>query len=189
MPVRDRIGRTRLDTIAAENAAVVIDVVYLGITFCAANPMLGSILGCLNVDAVRRARRGTQETGDAFFEAILVALQYVYAAIALLQFSPLQRPGAIGIVFNLGGLKHLPEGNAHPFRDRRNVLQNGHVLLVYRKRQIDVLQHTHLPGQHQFGERKRILPGQGPTANCHLIRDYSAAGFNGSRVACVFQGV
>jgi len=48
---------------------------------------------------------------------------------------------------------------------------------------------THLPGQHQFGERQRILPGQSATANCHLILDYRAAGFNGSRVAGVLQGV
>ena len=54
MPVGDRVGRTRFHAIAAKNAAVVIDVVNLGVALGAADAVLGGILGGLDVDAIRR---------------------------------------------------------------------------------------------------------------------------------------
>ncbi len=77
MPMRNRIRRAGLDTVAAENTAVVVDVVGLRVAFAGRNPLLFRILCCLNKDAVRRAGRRAQKTGYALLEAIFVALQLV----------------------------------------------------------------------------------------------------------------
>src|SRR5215470_10789404 len=50
--VRDRIGRTGLDTVSAEDAAVVVDVIDLGVAFGAADTVLLRVLGSFNVNAV-----------------------------------------------------------------------------------------------------------------------------------------
>jgi hypothetical protein len=52
MPMRNRIRRAGLDTIAAEDAAVVIDVVDLRVTFRAGDACLLCIVSRLDVDAV-----------------------------------------------------------------------------------------------------------------------------------------
>jgi len=120
--VRDRIGRARFYAVSAKDAAVVIDVVNFCIPFGAAHPMLGSVLRCLDVNAIRGTGRSAQKARNTFLQAVLVALQDMNAAVPLLEFRALQRPGTIGIILNDGGLKHLPEGDAHTLGDRRNVL-------------------------------------------------------------------
>src|SRR5208283_2317756 len=50
--VRNRVGGAGFHAIAAEDAAVVIDVVNLGVTLGAADPLLGGVLGRLDVNAV-----------------------------------------------------------------------------------------------------------------------------------------
>src|SRR5439155_13209926 len=112
--------------VSAKNAAVVIDVVNLGVPLRAANALLCSVLGRLNIDAICRTVGSAQKTGDAFLQAILVALQNVHATVPLLDLCPPQRPRAIWIVLHRRGLEHLPEGNAHAFGDCGDVLENRH---------------------------------------------------------------
>ncbi len=133
VPVCDCVGGTSLYAIAAKNAAIIIDVINLGIAFRAAHAMLGSILGRFDVNAVRRAIGGAQEAGHAFFQSVFVALQNVSAAEAGLKARASERTLAVGIILDRGGPKHLREGDAHPLGDRGNVLQHRHTCLVYRK--------------------------------------------------------
>ena len=80
-------GGAGFHAIAAENAAVVVDVIDLGVALAAADAHLIGVFGGFDIDAVGRAGRRAQETGDALLQAVLVALQHVDAAIALLQVS------------------------------------------------------------------------------------------------------
>ena len=134
VPVGDGIGGTGFHAVAAEDASVVVDVVDLGIALGAADPILGRVLRRLDIDAIRGAGGGAQEASHTLFQAMLVALEHVHSPIALLKHRALQRPRTVGVVLDDGGLKHLPEGDAHAFGDRRNVLEDGHTYLVYRKR-------------------------------------------------------
>jgi len=127
------VGGTGFDAVATEDASVVVDVVDLGITLGPTDPVLRSVLGSLDIDAIRGARGGAQKTCHAFFEAVFVALQHVHTAIALLEHGALQGTGPVGIVLDNRGLEHLPEGDAHAFGDRGDVLKDLHTFLVYRK--------------------------------------------------------
>jgi len=77
--VRDGVGGTRFHTIAAKDTAVVVDVVDFREAVAAADPLSGGIFRCFDVDAIRRAGSGTEKTGDAFFQAVFVALQNMRA--------------------------------------------------------------------------------------------------------------
>src|SRR5580765_441387 len=55
VPVGDGVGGAGLNTISAEDAAVVIDVIDLRIALGAGDTLLGRVLGGLNVNAVRWA--------------------------------------------------------------------------------------------------------------------------------------
>src|SRR6185312_1907078 len=120
--VRDGVGRAGFHAISAKDAAVVINVVNLGIALGAAHALFLGVVGGLYVNAVGRARRRAQEAGHALFEAILIALQNVYTTEALLKFRAPQWAFTIGIVFHHRRLKHLHEGDAHPLGNRGNVL-------------------------------------------------------------------
>src|SRR6476646_10466018 len=50
--VSDGVGRTGLDTISAENAAVVVDVVDLGIALSATDAVFSGVLGGFDINAV-----------------------------------------------------------------------------------------------------------------------------------------
>lgn len=113
MPMRDRIRGARLYAVSAENAAVVVNVVNLSVPLGAADAVLGSILCRLNVNAIRRAIRRTEETRDTLFQAILVALEDVHAAIPFLEPRSPERPRAVRIVLHNRGLEHLLEGDGH----------------------------------------------------------------------------
>src|SRR6185437_11587904 len=102
--VCDGIGRTGLDTISAKNAAVVVDVVNLGITFGPADPVFRRVLCRFDIDAVGWAVRRTKKTGYAFLQAIFVALEHVHTTEPLLKSGAPQRSFAIGIVLNDGRL-------------------------------------------------------------------------------------
>jgi len=52
MAVRDRVGRASLDTVAAEDTAVVIDVVDLGVALGAADAVLFRVLRGFDINAV-----------------------------------------------------------------------------------------------------------------------------------------
>src|SRR5215472_14257644 len=104
MTVGDRIGRTGFDAVATKDAAVVVNVVNLCVTFSTADAIGLSVIGRLDVNAVRRARRRAQEAGYALFQAILVALQDVHAAKTFLEHRSAIRAGTVGIVLHLGRL-------------------------------------------------------------------------------------
>lgn len=101
--VSDGVGGASLDAIAAKNAAGIVDVVDLGVTVGVGDAIVGGVFGGFDVNAIRGTRGGAQKTGDAFFEAVLVALQHVDSAIARLKMD-----GLGGIILR-GGL--LPHGD------------------------------------------------------------------------------
>jgi hypothetical protein len=132
--VRNGVRGASLDAIAAKNAAVVIDVVDPGVALCAADAVFGGVVGCLDIDAVRRAVGGAEKTSDAFFQAVFVALQDVSAAETGFKPGAAERTFAVGIIFDGRRLEHLHKGDAHAFGNGRDILQNRHTSPVYRKR-------------------------------------------------------
>jgi len=73
--VGDGVGRAGLHAISAKDAAVVVDVVDRGVALAGADARLGGIFRRFNINAVGGAGGGAEETGDAFFQAGLVALK------------------------------------------------------------------------------------------------------------------
>jgi len=82
--VGDGVGRAGFDTVAAENATRIIDVVDLGISFAGRNAIGVRIFGGFDVNAVRGARGGAQKAAYALLVTVLIALQYMNAAITRL---------------------------------------------------------------------------------------------------------
>lgn len=132
--VGDGVGGAGLDTVAAEDAAVVVDVVDLGVTLGGGDASLFSVLGGLDVDAVRRAGGGAEEAGDTLFEAVLVALQLVLAAEALLKFGSAHGTFAVGIVLDFGRLEDLLQRDAHTLGNGCGVADDRHALSIRRGR-------------------------------------------------------
>ena len=110
--VRDRVGGAGLHTIAAEDAAVVIDVVDLGVALAAGDPRGGGILGRFDIDTVGRARGGAQEARHALLHPVDVALQHMDAAEALFELGR-----RVGIIVGDRGPHHFLEGDAHTLGD------------------------------------------------------------------------
>src|SRR3954471_14040558 len=71
------IGRACLYAISAENAAVVVNVINLGVALRAADAIFGRVLRRLNIDAICRAISRAQKTGYTLLQTVLVALQNV----------------------------------------------------------------------------------------------------------------
>src|ERR1700730_8952297 len=130
MAMRNCVRGTCFDTVSAKDAAVVIDVIDLGIAFGTAHAVLGRVLGCLDIDAIRRAICGAQKTRYTFLQPIFVALQYVDPAIALLELRATKGPRTIGIVLHLRWLEHFPKGDAHALGDGGYVFEDRHTLLL-----------------------------------------------------------
>jgi hypothetical protein len=126
MSMRNRICGASLNTIPAKDAAVVVDVVDLRVSFSARDPLLCGILSSLDINAVRRTCRRAQEARYALFQAILVALQLVLATKTLLKLRTAHRPFAVRIVFDLSRLKHFLERDAHSLSDGGRVADDGH---------------------------------------------------------------
>jgi hypothetical protein len=124
--VGDGVGGTGFNAVSAENAAVVVDVVDLGVALRGGDADGLGVLGGFNIDAVRRTCSGAEEAGHAFFQAVFVALQDVGAAIALLENRSAQGALAVRVILYLRGLKHLPEGDAHALGDACQVAHDGH---------------------------------------------------------------
>ena len=127
MAMRDRVGWAGLDTISAENTAVVVDVVDLGIPLRTGNAVLFGVFCRLNVNAIRGACSRTQETSDALLQPVLVALQDVQSPEPLLKNCTPEGPWPIRIILNDRRLEHLPEGDAHAFGDSGDVIDNSHM--------------------------------------------------------------
>src|SRR5690242_20123044 len=140
MAVRNRVRRTGLNAVTAEDAAVIVDVVDLGIALGRRDALLFRIVGCLDVDAVGGTGSRAEKACNAFFQAIFVALKLVLAAKALLKLGPAHRPLAIRVVFHLGWLEYLHERNTHSFGDGDGRAYFGHDLSI-----------TWTANQHNFG--------------------------------------
>jgi hypothetical protein len=117
MAVGDGVSGAGFNAIAAEDAAVVVDVIDLGVAFGATDAVLFGVFGRLNVNAVRGASGRTQETGHALLQAVFIALQLMQSAKAFLKNRALIGQFFIGIILNNGGRKHLPQGYGHSFGD------------------------------------------------------------------------
>ncbi len=130
--VGDGVSWAGLDTVAAEDAAVVVDVVDLGVALCGGDACLFRVFRGLNVDAVRGAGSGAEETGDALFEAVLITLQLVLAAEALLKLGATHGSFAVGVVFDFGWLEHLLKGDAHSLGNGSGVANDRHSLSIRR---------------------------------------------------------
>ena len=126
MAVGDGVGGAGLHTVTAEDAAVVVDVVDLGVAFGGGDAGGLGVLRGLDVDAVRGAGGGAEEAGDALFQAVFVALELVLAAEALLELGAAHGAFAIGVVLDFGRLKHLAEGDAHSLGDGGGVFDDRH---------------------------------------------------------------
>ena len=132
--VSDGVGGAGFDTVAAEDAAVVVDVVDLGVTFGRGDALFFGVFGGFDVDAVGGTSRGAQEAGDTFFEALLVALKLVLAAETFLKFGTAHGALAVGVVFDLGWLKDFLEGDAHTLGDGCGVANDRHTLSIRQRR-------------------------------------------------------
>src|ERR1041385_7146973 len=77
MSVRNGVGGTGLNAVSAKNAAVVVNVIDLGVTLGPAHAVLGRVLCCLNVNAIGGTVGRAKKAGDTLLQAILVTLQYV----------------------------------------------------------------------------------------------------------------
>ena len=129
MPMRNRIGRTSLHTIAAKYTSIIVDVVDLSVAFGARNPFFSGVFRGFYVDAIRGTGGGAEEAGYTLFQSVFVALQDVHAAKAFLKFCAFQRAGTVGIIFDDGRLKHLLQGNGHSLGYGADVFEHGHASL------------------------------------------------------------
>jgi hypothetical protein len=132
--VGDGVGRAGLDTVAAEDAPVVIDVVDLGVALGAGDAFFFGILSGFNVDTVRGTGGSAEEARDTFFKAIFVALELMFTAKALLKFGSAHGALAVRVVFDFGRLEHLLEGDAHSLGNGGCVFGDRHTLSIRRRR-------------------------------------------------------
>ncbi len=107
MTVRDRICRTRFYAIAAKNTSGVIDVVNFCVALPGRNAVGIGIFRSLDVNAVGRTGRRTQEASHAFFQAIFVSLQNVDSTI-----TRLHAGRHVGIALRRGLPKHGAQRDA-----------------------------------------------------------------------------
>jgi hypothetical protein len=89
--MRNRVRWARFHAIPAENTPRIINVVHAGVTFTRRNPIHIRILSRFDVNAVRRASRGTQKASNALLQAIFIAVQHVNPAITRLKMHLLVR--------------------------------------------------------------------------------------------------
>src|SRR5258708_1662767 len=130
----DGVGGAGLDAVTAENAAIVVDVVDLGVALGRGDSDGLCVLGGLDVDAVRGAGCGAEKAGDTLLQAILVTLKLMLAAEALLELCATHGTLAVGIVLDFSGLEHLLEGDAHSFGNGGCVADDRHSLSIRRGR-------------------------------------------------------
>ncbi len=130
MSVRDRVRRASLYAVTAEDTAVVVDVIDLGVALGAADSLLSRILGGFDIYAIRGTGRRAEKTRHALFQPILVALQNMNSAETLLELSPLEWSRPVRVVLNNGRGEHLPEGDTHSLGNRSDVFEDRHARSV-----------------------------------------------------------
>src|SRR5690554_5073548 len=117
----DRIYRTRLDAIATENAAKLVDDENLRIALVTVARIVRLVFGRLDMNALRGADGAAAEASHASGRTILTLSQAVHAAKTLRIFAPLlgiQNRGGLGLVFGSEGvfdeaLKRHREAGCH----------------------------------------------------------------------------
>src|SRR5689334_9791735 len=113
MAVRDGVCGTSLHTIAAENAARIIDVVHRSISFACGNSLCIRVFSSFYVDAVCGTCRRAQEAPNALLQPALVAMQHVNSTIAGLKVNWLVR-----VILRDRLPENVPESHAKAFYER-----------------------------------------------------------------------
>ena len=114
MAVSDGVGRAGFDAIAAKNAARVVDIVDAREALPGRYAICGGVFGGLDVNAIRGTSSGTEKTADTFFEAVLIAMQNVNAAITRLKLNR-----SVGINLGRGFAKHCLQRDAEALHEGR----------------------------------------------------------------------
>src|SRR5215475_3493295 len=114
VPVRDRVRWASFHAITAENAARIINVVYRRVPLSCGDAVRVRILGSFNINAIRRAGGSAQETSNALFQAIFIAMQHVNPAIARLEMYRL-----VWVVLRDRFTEDILEGHAEALDHRR----------------------------------------------------------------------
>src|SRR6266481_5034854 len=142
-----------LNAITAEDAAVVVNVIDLGVALRAADAVLFRVLRRLNVNTVGRACRRAQKTGHALFQAVLIALQFVQTAKTFLENRAFIGQLLVGIVLNNGGREHLPQRYGHSFGNAEDIAEDRHAVSITVGRRY---------WEHRKQVLQRIKAGSGP---------------------------
>jgi len=134
VPVRNGVSRAGFYTVPTEDTARIVDVVNARVALSGRNPLGIGIFGSLNIDTVSWTGRRTKKTTNAFFEPVLVAMEYVNAPIAGLKVNRF-----VWIVFGDRFAPHGAEGHTKSFcqcgQRRRNLVENSsHDCAVYQQR-------------------------------------------------------
>src|SRR5437879_6751104 len=111
MSMSDGVSGTGLNTIAAEDAPGIIDIIDFRVALAGGNAFGIGILGGLDVDAVGRTGGGAEEASHTLLKTLLIAVQDVNAAIARMKVDRL-----VGIVFGGGLAQPVEEGEGKPLR-------------------------------------------------------------------------
>src|SRR3989441_2036217 len=111
MSMSDGVSGTGLNTIAAEDAPGIIDIIDFRVALAGGNAFGIGILGGLDVDAVGRTGGGAEEASHTLLKTLLIAVQDVNAAIARLKVHRL-----VGIIFGDGLAQHVAESDAKTLR-------------------------------------------------------------------------
>src|SRR5208337_1693329 len=160
--------RAGFDAVAAKDAAVVIDVVDLGVALRRRDADFGGVIGGFNIDAVGRAGRGAQKARHALFQAVFVTLQHVRAAVARLENRSAQGAGTVGVILHLGGRERLTSGDAHALGDGGDVAHDRHAFSIRWRRRKNheafAWLHSHLFRDVEFGS---VCPAGAESAAAH----------------------
>ena len=113
MTVRNGIGGTRFDAIAAKNTARIIDIVDASVAFAGGNSLHIRVFRGLDVYTARRAGCRTQEAANALFQSVFITVENVDAAVTWLEMD-----GFFGIILRDGFPQHIAEGHAKAFYQR-----------------------------------------------------------------------
>src|SRR2546427_9826541 len=95
MSMSDGVSGTGLNTITAEDAAGIIDIIDFRVALAGGNAFGVGVLGGLDVDAVGRTGSGAEEASHKLIKTLLITVQDVNAEIARLKMDRL-----IGMIFN-----------------------------------------------------------------------------------------